>query len=121
MSKSPQTAYTRIAQILQKWPVDHVRPEPVSIQHYLRTHLPKAQGGLSESPSPSPISDSSINALNSLLKDTYSQRYPLSRKLRFPASKPDHYDVLLKEFEEAPTRTWFQRIQKRFGGFLRLK
>ncbi|KAH8701878.1 hypothetical protein BGW36DRAFT_371755 [Talaromyces proteolyticus] len=115
MSKSPQTLSARITQLIKQWPSDHVRPESVSIQHYLRTRLPKADGG-----SPT-ISESSVNALTSLLNNRYSKQYPLPQKLRYPASNPEHYDVLIREFEEAPNRSWLGRLQKRLSGVLRLK
>jgi len=73
--------------------------------------VPKPRGELSES---------SVNAMTSLLNDRFARRYPLSQKVRYPASDPDHYDNLIREFEEAPNRDWLGRLKKRLGGILRL-
>ncbi|CAL5874452.1 uncharacterized protein PFLUO_LOCUS8748 [Penicillium psychrofluorescens] len=110
MSK-PTTLPSRLAHLLKHWPVDNVRPASVSIQSYLQSRLDK----------PTALPDSSVNALSSLLDDRYARRYPLPPKLRHPASSPDHYDNLIREFDEAPNRDWFGRLRKRVGGILRLK
>lgn len=69
----------------------------------------------------SPLSESSVNALYSLLENRYSQRYPLPPKLRYPASQPGHYDAVVEEFDEAPNRSWFGRLGKRLGGILKFQ
>lgn len=66
------------------------------------------------------ISESSADALQALLENRFARRYPLSKKIRFPASDPDHYDNLIREFEEAPNRDWFGRLKKRLSGMIRL-
>ncbi|EED17677.1 conserved hypothetical protein [Talaromyces stipitatus ATCC 10500] len=115
MSRSPQTISTRLAHLVKSWPTDTVRPASVSVQTYLQSRMPKSE---SETPQ---ISQSSINALTSLLNNQYSKQYPLPQILRRPASNPSHYDDVVREFEEAPNRNWLGRIQKRLGGMLRFK
>ncbi|EEA24012.1 hypothetical protein TMatcc_007084 [Talaromyces marneffei ATCC 18224] len=115
MSRSPQTISMRLAHLIKAWPTDPVRPASVSVQTYLQSRLPKTE---SETPQ---ISQSSVIALTNLLNDQYSKQYPLPQKLRYPASNPTHYDDVVREFEEAPNRTWLGRIKKRLGGMLRLK
>ena len=44
----------------------------------------------------------------------------MSPKVRFPASDPEHYDKVVREFEEAPNRDWLGRLKKRLGGLFRL-
>ena len=46
-------------------------------------------------------------------------QYPLSEKMMRPASNPNYYDGLLKELNEAPTRSWLQSTINRWKGFLR--
>jgi hypothetical protein len=44
----------------------------------------------------------------------------MPEKLRYPASNPEHYDNVVREFAEAPTRDWFGRLKKRMAGIIRL-
>lgn len=90
------------------------------MQTYLQARIPKSEGGAADEPNSS-LSESSVNALYSLLNNRYSKRYPLPMKLRYPASDPEHYDAVAREFEEAPTRTWWERVQKRLSGMIRFQ
>ncbi|KAL3470526.1 hypothetical protein BJX99DRAFT_47764 [Aspergillus californicus] len=118
MARSPQTVQTRLAHLLKHWPADPIRPSSVSVQTYLQSRLSQQS---KDTTSTVPISDSSLNALSSLLEDKYTRRYPLSPKLRHPASNPDHYDDLIREFDEAPSRDWLGRLGKRLRGLLRFQ
>ncbi|KAL4908119.1 hypothetical protein BDW74DRAFT_146878 [Aspergillus multicolor] len=120
------TTAARLTRLAKQWPVDPIRPASVSVQTYLESRLsslPQAQATApkSSSTSTSPISESSLKALESLLENRYAKKYPLPENLRHPASNPSHYDDLLKEFEEAPNRDVMGRIWKRLGGILRLQ
>ncbi|GKZ21092.1 hypothetical protein AbraIFM66951_002475 [Aspergillus brasiliensis] len=123
----------RITTLLKHWPIDKVRPSSVSVQNYLQACLlpssttttteqssqkqPQQEGQLQKVN----IDEKSLNALSSLLEDRYARRYPLSPRLRRPASNPDHYDNVIREFDEAPDRDWLGRIKKRLSGLLRMK
>ncbi|OJJ59427.1 hypothetical protein ASPSYDRAFT_67576 [Aspergillus sydowii CBS 593.65] len=132
MARPAQTAQSRLTFLLKHWPADPIRPSSVSVQTYLQSRLPQSQSQ-SQPPEPSKaaattaaaptgtISESSINALTSLLEDRYAKRYPLPSNLRHPASNPDHYDDLIREFEEAPTRDILGRIKKKLGGLFRFQ
>lgn len=61
-----------------------------------------------------------VNALYSLLENRYTAAHPLPRQLRYPASREAHYDELLKELEEAPSRTKFTSFMQRLKGRFRL-
>jgi len=102
-----------------------VRPASVSVQNYLQSRIAKPGNGSTQPKStPVPkteISASSVNALSALLENRFARRYPLTQKIRYPASDPEYYDNLIREFEEAPNRDWFGRIKKRLGGILRLQ
>ena len=59
------------------------------------------------------------NALYTLLEDRYAKEFPLPATLRQPASSPTHYDDLITEMQEAPTRSWLGGVMKRIKGSLR--
>jgi len=78
-----------------------------------------------------------INALYSLLENRYSKRvynscayivfivteclwqYPTSPALLRPTSNPTYYEDLMAELEQAPGRSWFSRVIKRWKGLIR--
>ncbi|KAL4865991.1 hypothetical protein BDV12DRAFT_173681 [Aspergillus spectabilis] len=124
----PSTAQSRLTHLLKHWPSDPIRPPSVSIQQYLQSRLsPSSSTSTAKTTtantatSAPTISPASLNALSSLLEDRYARRYPLPSKLRKPASNPDHYDDLIREFEEAPNRDWMGRVMKRLKGLLRFQ
>ncbi|KAK2768669.1 hypothetical protein FQN54_000525 [Arachnomyces sp. PD_36] len=126
----PQAASTplkslssHLRRLQSRWPSDPVRPASVSIPTYLQNHNPSSTPSTStpESPAKPPPTTSSINALYSLVENRYANAYPLPQHLRYPASNPSHYDDLVREFAEAPTRGWFASMKKKLGGFLRMK
>jgi cytochrome b pre-mRNA-processing protein 6 len=59
------------------------------------------------------------NALYSLLEDRYATKFPLPEMLRAPASNPTYYEDLIREMQEAPTRSWLGGVMKRIKGSLR--
>ncbi|OOG00412.1 hypothetical protein ASPCADRAFT_502728 [Aspergillus carbonarius ITEM 5010] len=124
---NPQAIQTRITHLLKHWPTDKVRPSSVSVQNYLQACLgqPTAEAQQKQQPEQVQqkvnINEASLNALSSLLEDRYARRYPLSPRLRRPASNPDHYDNVIREFDEAPSRDWMGRLKKRLSGLLRMK
>ncbi|KAL4938143.1 hypothetical protein BDV06DRAFT_201615 [Aspergillus oleicola] len=122
----PPTSASRLNRILTHWPKDPIRPSSVSVQTYLQSRISQSQPSPSSQSQTSPagggqLSESSINALASLLDNRYAEKYPLSPRIRHPASNPSHYDDLIREFAEAPERDFFGRIFKRLGGLFRLQ
>ncbi|OQE13423.1 hypothetical protein PENFLA_c048G09028 [Penicillium flavigenum] len=111
---NPRSLQSRLNHILKHWPSDAVRPASVSVQNYIQSRLQPA-----DKSSPA-ISESSTNALESLLNNRYARKYPMPEKLRRPASNPDHYDNVVREFAEAPNRDWLGRLRKRLAGIIRL-
>ncbi|KAL1959882.1 hypothetical protein VTO42DRAFT_1027 [Malbranchea cinnamomea] len=132
-----------IQRLISRWPSDSVRPASVSVQIYLQSRInpppPPKHAGLfsslfskkpasqtatamgSTSQEPPLLSSENINALYSLLENRYQNQYPLPGSLRHPRSQPEYYDQLMREFEEAPKRSWFGRLAKRAAGAVRLK
>jgi cytochrome b pre-mRNA-processing protein 6 len=60
-----------------------------------------------------------INALYSLLENRYSKMYPTSPEMLRPQSRPEYYEELAREMEEAPNRSWWQRKWMRIAGIVR--
>ncbi|KAJ5729929.1 uncharacterized protein N7483_004437 [Penicillium malachiteum] len=128
MANPPRTLQTRLTHLLRHWPADPVRPASVSVQAYLQAALgqkpevePKKSKSEDAPPARQPvISNASASALQALLENRFASSYPMAKNIRYPASDPDHYDNVVREFEEAPNRDWVGRIRKRLGGLFRL-
>lgn len=126
------------SRIIQKWPVDKVRPETVSFQHLMKKRLDKYQnpGKAAESAkiqgneaNVQPVNLTwneakemkQANALYSLLENRYQHSTPLPERLRFPASSVNHYDQIVAESERAPSRGFITKMQDKVKGMFRLK
>ncbi|KAI4755042.1 hypothetical protein E4T45_14615 [Aureobasidium sp. EXF-8846] len=131
------------ARILSQWPVNRLRPE-LTFQTLLKKRIeaaPVAQLNVANTAGtqpPKPRSEArEINALYSLLENRYSTavrnrlfeyasassntlQYPLSNAMMHPASSPEHYTTLVRELEEVPDRSFFQRIATRWKNMVRL-
>ena len=125
--------------IIQRWPVDKVRPENVSFQRIMQQRLArltnpptaeeaatkaKVNEALVTAPT-TPAMDETwelgqVNALYTLLENRYARATPLPQSLRSPASNPTHYDDLVREMAEAPSRSWLGNMVKRVKGSFRL-
>lgn len=49
-----------------------------------------------------------LTALYSLLENRYAHKYRLGDDVFRPASAPEHYEMLMREIERAPQKTWWQ-------------
>ncbi|KAL1835208.1 hypothetical protein VTK73DRAFT_6011 [Phialemonium thermophilum] len=110
-------AYQHLQRALARWPRDPLRPD-CQLQDVLARRLEKqaAAGGAFDEQAEL----QQANALYTLLENRYKNKYRI-QKLLAPASKPSYYADLLRELEEAPKRTWLQRLGKRLGGMIRLQ
>ena len=139
-ANSSQLAFKHWTRILQRWPVDRVRPEKVSFQTVMKARLGKHNTGVSGNNAAESINANEAmvsavepsrwnenaemvqaNALYALLENRFAKDYPMDQTLRKPASDPEHYDNLVREMDEAPTRSWLGGLTKRIRGSLRLK
>ncbi|KAK4185672.1 hypothetical protein QBC35DRAFT_503143 [Podospora australis] len=106
---------------LQRWPKDTLRPE-CQLQDVLAKRLEKGtiapanKGSLTQTQAEL----KQTNAIYSLLEDRYKNKYRVSDNLFQPKFNPTYYKDLLKELEEAPHRTYLQRLAKKFTGMFRL-
>ncbi|EGE00794.1 hypothetical protein TESG_08087 [Trichophyton tonsurans CBS 112818] len=143
-SKLPPNTVGQIQRLILRWPKDPIRPESVSVQRYLQSRLEpprpqsssdssltsyiasfflrsKPQSQSAASLQPPLLSQENIKVLQSFLDNKYQKAYPLRQNVRYPASMPQHYDRLIKEFDEAAHRSAFARLSRRIGGSVRLK
>ncbi|KAH0282197.1 hypothetical protein M436DRAFT_67265 [Aureobasidium namibiae CBS 147.97] len=124
MSRAQATKhYTRI---LQQWPVNRLRPE-LTFQALLKKRIEAApvaqvnETNTARAQPPKPRHEArEINALYSLLENRYSTVYPLSNAMMHPASSPEHYTTLVRELDQVPDRSFFQRLATRWKNMVRM-
>ncbi|KAK0736710.1 hypothetical protein B0T21DRAFT_288772, partial [Apiosordaria backusii] len=123
----PQSTARLFQAALQRWPKDPLRPE-CQLQDVLAKRLTK--GPLA----PVPIQGLTqaqadlrqTNALFSLIENRYKNKvgrsqYRVPDSLLKPKFNPNYYSDILQELEEAPRRSYFQRLAKKFQGMFRLE
>ncbi|KAI1485915.1 hypothetical protein F5X96DRAFT_682431 [Biscogniauxia mediterranea] len=103
-----------ILRALAQWPKDNVRPE-VQLQDVLRKRFEQQKTALSEQDQLR-----QANALYSLLDNRYKKKYVITGSLLRPKSNPTYFTDLVKELEEAPSRSWFDRLKLRLKGLVRI-
>ncbi|GAO17998.1 hypothetical protein UVI_02060200 [Ustilaginoidea virens] len=60
-------------------------------------------------------------ALQFLVQNKYKDRFKLKGPMLEPKSQPTYFKDLVREIEEAPKRTWLERLGKRLSGMIRLQ
>nr|CDP29859.1 Putative protein of unknown function [Podospora anserina S mat+] len=111
---------------LQRWPKDPLRPG-CQLQDALAKRLTKGPlaptliKGLSQEQADL----RQTNALFSLTENRYKNKersqYRVPESFLKPKFNPNYYSDILKELNEAPTRSYFQRVAKRVQGMFRLE
>lgn len=127
-----QVAAKHLQGVLSRWPKDTLRPD-CQLQDVLARRLDKTTGAAQGN-----VDLKQTNALYSLLEDRYKNKVNLFSRLNIliwrtdtlqyraptkifePQSNPTYYNELIKELEEAPNRSFLQRIAKRLSGMIRL-
>ncbi|KAI3319839.1 hypothetical protein HD806DRAFT_508096 [Xylariaceae sp. AK1471] len=104
-----------ILRALAQWPKDTIRPE-VQFQEVLIKRFEQPKLNMSEEEQLK-----QANALYSLLDNRYKKTYPITGSLLQPKSNPTYFADLLKELEEAPSRSFFDRFWLRMKGIVRLQ
>ncbi|KAL7620071.1 hypothetical protein AAE478_010620 [Parahypoxylon ruwenzoriense] len=99
---------------LSQWPKDTLRPQ-IQFQDVLRKRFEQSSN-LSEQEQLK-----QANALYSLLDNRYKRKYPITGSLLRPKSQPSYFDDLIKELEEAPSRSALERLWLRLKGIVRLQ
>ncbi|MCJ1405585.1 hypothetical protein MMC11_008813 [Xylographa trunciseda] len=135
MSKS--LVFKHYQRALAQWPKDILRPD-VSFQNAMQRRIDRrttpstghteasviANDALTTVPTAARFDEKAemeqVNVLYSFLENRYTKKYPLSQNLMKPQSNPTYYENLIKELDEAPTRSWFARQVNKWKGSLRM-
>lgn len=115
-AKQAVNAQLHILRALNRWPKDALRPD-VQFQEVMKKRFETPGSGSEEERL------RQANALYSLLDNRYRKRYPINGEssLLKPKSNPAHYTELVKELDEAPSRTFLQKLLLRAKGVVRLQ
>ncbi|KAI2602879.1 uncharacterized protein GGS25DRAFT_509026 [Hypoxylon fragiforme] len=116
MARQAISAHNHILRALAQWPKDTLRPQ-LQFQDVLRKRF-------EQQPSPGVSEQDQLrqaNALYSLLENRYKKKYPITGDLLRPRSHPTYFTDLVKELEEAPSRSFAERLWLRVKGLVRLQ
>ncbi|KAI1430734.1 hypothetical protein GGR50DRAFT_690264 [Xylaria sp. CBS 124048] len=114
MSRQAIIGQQLILRALSQWPKDTIRPE-VQFQQVLQKRFEQPSSSVSETDQLK-----QANALYSLLENRYKRTYPITGSLLRPKSNPTYFNDLLRELEEAPNRSFFDRLKLRLKGVVRI-
>ncbi|KAI0121719.1 hypothetical protein BJ170DRAFT_687957 [Xylariales sp. AK1849] len=114
-AKQAVSAQYHLLRALNRWPKDTIRPT-VQFQEVLKKRFESKASVLSEEEKLR-----QANALYSLLDNRYKKRYPITGSLLEPKSNPTYFVDLVREMEEAPNRSFLDRILLRVKGIIRLQ
>ncbi|KAH6886381.1 hypothetical protein B0T10DRAFT_550135 [Thelonectria olida] len=116
MSRS--ASYKIYQEVFSKWPQQALRPD-----HQLQDVLAKAVNERYQKYQPSMEAEelSKAKALQFLLQERYNDRFKLTGRLVEPKSQPTYFEDLIREIEEAPNRSWLERVGKRLSGMIRFQ
>ncbi|KAF2758151.1 hypothetical protein EJ05DRAFT_476412 [Pseudovirgaria hyperparasitica] len=130
----PKNLASKYTRLLTLWPTDPLRQ--FTFRTVLQKRLTKHNESASRTqatttttppaPAPAPVSPQQqasevvqINALFSLVEDRYATKYKLSEKYTRPRANPEYYARLMRELDEAPTRSRFSNWVRSWKGYLR--
>ncbi|KAI5460359.1 hypothetical protein BGZ63DRAFT_246385 [Mariannaea sp. PMI_226] len=116
MSRS--VSYKIYQEVFSRWPQQALRPD-----HQLQDVLAKAVNERYQHYKPTMEAEelSKAKALQFLLQDRYNDRFQLKGRLLEPKSQPSYFEDLIREIEEAPNRSWLERVGKRLSGMIRFQ
>ncbi|KAH8175157.1 hypothetical protein LIA77_03575 [Sarocladium implicatum] len=106
------------ASVFSKWPKQELRPDyqfQEAVQEAVQERFKHYK------PSMEPEEVLRARALQFLVQDKFMNRYRLGDKMLKPKSQPTYFEDLVREIEEAPKRSWFERLGKRLSGMIRLQ
>ncbi|EGY19230.1 uncharacterized protein VDAG_09564 [Verticillium dahliae VdLs.17] len=118
MARPASQALKHYQRALATWPKDELRPQ-VQFAEFLKRGVEKRLAAGAATPAAEQKELAQVNALYSLAEDRYAKRFPLGPKISKPQSQPTYFKDLLRELEEAPSRTWLQSMSKRLSGIFR--
>ncbi|KOS22464.1 hypothetical protein ESCO_002317 [Escovopsis weberi] len=103
--------------VFAKWPRQDLRPD-----YQFQDVLGKVVADRFKTYDPSTEHDEMLKAraLQFLVQDKFRDRYKLKGPMLQPKSQPTYFQDLVREIEEAPKRSWLERLTKRISGMIRL-
>lgn len=104
-------------EVLSKWPVQALRPD-YQLQDVVREKVDDQYKNYK----PSSEKDELLKArcLQYLQQNRWQDKYKLTGPMLEPTSQPTYFTDLVREIEEAPKRSWLQRMGLRLSGMIRL-
>ncbi|KAM0460040.1 hypothetical protein ACHAPE_008040 [Trichoderma viride] len=104
--------------VFAKWPKQDLRPD-----YQFQDVLAKVVDERFKTYNPSTESEELLKAraLQFLVQNKFRDRYKLKGPMLEPKSQPTYFEDLVREIEEAPKRTWLERLGKRLSGMIRLQ
>ncbi|KAF2665069.1 hypothetical protein BT63DRAFT_482958 [Microthyrium microscopicum] len=105
------------SRILKQWPTDLLRPT-TNFQSVIEKRAANV-AALSDEQAQNEMKN--VTALYSLLDERYAKKYTIPPAMLKPTSNPEHYSALMRDIEEAPSRTQGQMWWNWAAGKLRWK
>ncbi|ROT37777.1 hypothetical protein SODALDRAFT_333528 [Sodiomyces alkalinus F11] len=118
MSRPASQVYKHYQRALSLWPKDELRPH-VQFPDFVMRGIQKRLDPTTKAPLDPKRELAQLNALCSLAEDRYVKKFPTGHKILNPKSQPTYFKDLLREMEEAPSRTWLQNVSKKLTGMFR--
>ncbi|KAK6445984.1 hypothetical protein FP744_10002233 [Trichoderma asperellum] len=114
----PPTQRRIYSDVFAKWPKQDLRPD-----YQFQDVLGKVvdERFKTYKPSIEPEELLKARALQFLVQNKFRDRYKLKGPMLEPKSQPTYFEDLVREIEEAPKRTWLERLGKRLSGMIRLQ
>ncbi|KAL6866466.1 hypothetical protein ACO1O0_002577 [Amphichorda felina] len=110
--------YRIYSEVLAKWPKQELRPD-YQLQDVLRKTIDERYKKYKPSMEAEELFKA--RALQVLQQNRFMERYKLNGPMLEPTSQPTYFTDLVREIEEAPKRTWLERLGKRLSGMIRLQ
>ncbi|EHK21074.1 hypothetical protein TsFJ059_004884 [Trichoderma semiorbis] len=104
--------------VFAKWPKQDLRPD-YQFQDVLAKVVDERFKNYKPSIEPEELLKA--RALQFLVQNKFRDRYKLKGPMLEPKSQPTYFEDLVREIEEAPKRTWLERLGKRLSGMIRLQ
>ncbi|KAL7796716.1 hypothetical protein V8C34DRAFT_284918 [Trichoderma compactum] len=104
--------------VFAKWPKQDLRPD-YQFQDVLAKVVDERFNNYKPSIEPEELLKA--RALQFLVQNKFRDRYKLKGPMLEPKSQPTYFEDLVREIEEAPKRTWLERLGKRLSGMIRLQ
>ncbi|KAL6887470.1 hypothetical protein HDV57DRAFT_361309 [Trichoderma longibrachiatum] len=104
--------------VFAKWPKQDLRPD-YQFQDVLGKVVDERFGAYKPAMETEELLKA--RALQFLVQNKFRDRYKLKGPMLQPKSQPTYFEDLVREIEEAPKRTWLERLGKRLSGMIRLQ